>query len=147
MTRASSAQPAALQVFERPGGGLREPGPPGSPMSTAQSRADVIATLHQLIETLGELSSAGPTAQGPTPSQHLPLLLDATEAAKLLSLSRPKVCDMANRGEISSIRIGRSLRIPRDPLLAWIKQRPAAASDAARVRLPTWAYVDRSREL
>jgi len=75
------------------------------------------------------------------------LLLDAAGTAKLLSLSRQKVCDLANSGEIPSIRVGRSVRIPRDPLLGWIEERTSPASSGAAVRLPAWAHVDRSGEL
>ena len=125
---------------------MGELGPPSSPASTARVRLDVVATLHQLIDTLTDLSNAS-APQPPLPHRNLPLLLDPGQAAGLLSLSRAKVVDMASHGEIPSIRVGRSLRIPCNPLLAWIEQRTTAASDAARVRLPNWAHVDRSREL
>jgi len=114
-------------------------------MAGVKARLGVIITLHELIDTLTELAG-GNAASPASASSDLPLLLDATGASKLLSLSRAKVCDMATRGEIPSIRIGRAVRIPRDPLLRWIEQRTAAASQAS-VRLPNWAYVDRSNEL
>jgi len=74
-------------------------------------------------------------------------LLDATEAAKLLSLSRAKVGDLASRGEIPSVRIGRSVRIPRDSLLAWIDKSTNVAAYPSTPRLPEWVRVDRSGEL
>jgi excisionase family DNA binding protein len=77
----------------------------------------------------------------------MPLLLDAAEAAIAMSLSRSKVLSMAVRGEIPSLQIGRSLRIPRDALLEWIDQRVSAGSNRTAVRVPAWAHVDRSAEL
>jgi len=125
---------------------LGEPGPSGSPISAAEARGLVISTLHQLIDAL---------TQVPDPSSHippsntgdLPLLLDAAEASKALSLSRAKVCDLANRGEIPSIRVGRAMRIPRDALLEWIEHRAGPPLNRSAVRLPVWARVDRSQEL
>jgi excisionase family DNA binding protein len=146
MKRASSTQRPALEVFTRPGGGLGEPGPSGSPTSAAETRDLVVRTLHQLIDTLAQLSNAGQLVQA-SPSSDLPLLVDPGEVAKLLSLSRPKVCDMVSRGEIPSVRIGRSLRIPRDPLLEWIDHRIRPVSSPAVLRLPTWAHGDRTAEL
>ena len=75
------------------------------------------------------------------------MLLDAAESAKLMSLSRAKVCDLANRGEIPSIRVGRAVRIPRESLFEWIEHRASAASSRTAVRLPAWAHVDRRAEL
>ncbi len=146
MKRPSSIEPAGLEVFRRPGGGLGEPGPSGSPVSAAEARGLVVTTLHQLIDILTQLvSSSAPTPA--SASSDLPLLLDTAGAGRVLSLSRAKVCEMANRGEIPSIRVGRAVRIPRDPLIDWIEGRTDAASSTTTVRLPTWAHVNRSAEL
>ncbi len=126
---------------------MGEPGPSGSPASYATARRDVVVTLHQVIDNLTELSNSIPDVRPLTDSRETPLLLDASEAAKLLSLSRSKVCSMAGRGEIPSIRIGRAMRIPRDPLLAWIQESTMAPSLEAGLGLPKWAYLDRSKEL
>ena len=145
MTRASSTQRSALEIASRPGGGLGEPGPSGSPISAAEAGGLVISTLHKLIDTLTQLSNPGQLVQA-SPSSDLPLLLDPGEVAKLLSLSRRKVFDMVSRGEIPSLRIGRSLRIPRDPLLDWIEHRTTPVSSPAPARLPTWALGDGSHD-
>ena len=50
-----------------------------------------------------------------------PLLLKATEAGKLLGLGRSKVFAMVAAGELPAIRIGRSVRIPRQALERWIR--------------------------
>src|SRR5712692_906736 len=140
MSRSYSTQHDTLEVLQRPGRGAGEPGPSGSPALRARARLEVVTTLHQLIETLSEQPDRSPTTPA-SPARDLPLLLDASEAAKLLSLSRAKVFDLAHSGEIPSIRIGRAMRVPRDQLVAWIDQRATEASYAARVRLPNWARV------
>jgi excisionase family DNA binding protein len=50
----------------------------------------------------------------------LPLLLNAVETGRLLSISRAKVLDLAARGSLPSIRVGGSVRIPRDRLISWM---------------------------
>ena len=50
-----------------------------------------------------------------------PLLLKAPEAGKLLGLGRSKVFAMVAAGELPVIRIGRSVRIPRQALERWIR--------------------------
>ncbi len=50
-----------------------------------------------------------------------PLLLKATEAGELLGLGRSKVFAMVAAGELPVIRIGRSVRIPRQALERWIR--------------------------
>lgn len=47
-------------------------------------------------------------------------LLRVAEASQLLSLSRTKVYEMAEKGEIPVVRIGTAVRIPRRKLLDWI---------------------------
>lgn len=123
---------------------MGEPAPSGSPISAATVRHDVVETLYQLIETLTELSGAGSIAEASLVSRDLPLLLDVSEAAHMMSLSRAKVSDMASHGEIPSIRIGRSVRIPRDPLVAWIEKHTNPVEHRERVHLPRWARSDRS---
>jgi len=146
MSRSSSTQRDSLEVLQRPGGGAGEPGPSGSPALSGRARLEIVTTLHQLIETLSEQPDIGPTANT-SPPRDLPQLLDAAEAARLLSLSRAKVFDLAHSGEIPSIRIGRAMRIPRNQLIRWIDQRANEASYPNGVRLPNWARVDRSMEL
>ena len=56
-----------------------------------------------------------------------PLLLKATEAGKLLGLGRSKVFAMVAAGELPVIRIGRSVRIPRQALERWIRDQTIEA--------------------
>src|SRR5438309_12011239 len=106
MRRPSSTQGAAVEIIGRPEGGLGETGPPVvSPSVSAKARRDVVATLHQLIDTLTELAEAAAITPASSPSQDLPLLLNAGEAGRLLSISRAKVLDLAARGGIPSLRV------------------------------------------
>jgi excisionase family DNA binding protein len=63
------------------------------------------------------------------------LLLRPTEAAEALGLSRATVYELLARGEIPSLRIGRSVRVPVDRLREWVQARtndtaaPPVASD------------------
>lgn len=142
----SRTQRGTLDVLPRPGGGLGESGPPGSSIASTKARLAVVTTLHQLIDTLTGLATAEPITPAQSTLGNLPLLLDAIEAGKLLSVSRAKVLDLAARGEIPSLRVGRSVRIPRDPLTAWIAENTNTVESPPPVRLPAWVHVDRSRE-
>jgi excisionase family DNA binding protein len=55
--------------------------------------------------------------------QNEPELLRVVEASRLLSLSRTKVYELAEKGEIPVTRIGSAVRIPRRKLLVWIDER------------------------
>src|SRR5438067_13214283 len=121
MRRPSLTQGAAVEIIGRPEGGLGETGPTVvSPSVSANAKRDVVATLHQLIDALTDLADIGPVTPTSSPAQDLPLLLNAVEAGRLLSISRAKVLDLAARGQMPSMRIGSSVRIPRDSLQKWI---------------------------
>jgi len=48
--------------------------------------------------------------------EDLPLLLTVPEAAKVLRVGVSRAYEMAQRGEIPAVRIGRRIRIPREEL-------------------------------
>ena len=146
MTRSSSTQRRILDLPGRPDGGLGETGPSVSPNRTSNTRHELLATLHRLVEALTDLDDSA-VAPPREPESDLPLLLDATEAGRLMSISRVKVLDLTGRGELPSIRVGRSVRIPRDLLVAWIERHADGGLMTAPPRLPNWAHVDRSNEL
>jgi excisionase family DNA binding protein len=54
----------------------------------------------------------------------LPEVLTAREAAAILRVGRNQLSQAVSRGELGAIRIGRSIRVPRQALLALL----AAAS-------------------
>jgi excisionase family DNA binding protein len=58
-----------------------------------------------------------------TPSTDSPLLLTVDEVAALLRLSRGKAYAMAQSGELPTVRMGRSVRIRKDRLQAWLDER------------------------
>lgn len=55
------------------------------------------------------------------------LLLRTDEVVSATGLSRATVCKLIASGEIASIKIGRSRRIPVDALRAWIAKQADAA--------------------
>ena len=140
-----SSRLASADLAIRPGRGLGEPGPSGSPISSADHIRQVIASLQEVIDNLSRLSMPDGGADA-SPAALLPLLLDAAGAAQLLSLTRAHVCEMARRGEIPAVRVGRSVRIPRDRLLVWIHERTDEPKWMGGIRLPGWASLALARE-
>ena len=57
-----------------------------------------------------------------------PMLLTPEQAAAVLQLGRTKVFALMKSGELKSIRVGRSRRIPRTALEAWVNDQLAAQS-------------------
>lgn len=51
-----------------------------------------------------------------------PILITLEEAARLLRISRGKAYQMAARQELPVVRMGRSVRIRRDRLEAWLDE-------------------------
>ena len=138
MAAHSSPKRDKLAIAGRPERGLGETGPVVvSPSGPLPIKRDIAATVHELIDTLLALASVD-RATAPAPTCDLPLLLNAIEAGKLLSISRSKVLDLAARGEIPSLRIGGSVRIPRDSLRTWIAQRTIATGPTS-IPLADWA--------
>ena len=60
-----------------------------------------------------------------------PLLLRPIEAAKLLGIGRSKAYEMIAAGELPSVRLGQSIRVPLAALKAWIDEHtiPATSYD------------------
>ncbi len=147
MTRAASTKRPSLEVLGRPegdAGGTRPiVVPPATQIAPIQQ---VVTTLHQLIDTLNELSKPAIGQIPAAPPPNSPLLLDAREAGRLLSVSRSKVLDLAARGTLPSIKVGGSVRIPRERLLTWIEERVATPELLTKQWLPAWARPDRDFE-
>ena len=64
----------------------------------------------------GERSPATTTVVGP-------LLLTALEAAQLLSIGRTSVYELISAGDLETVHIGRSMRIPADSVQAFVALR------------------------
>ncbi len=60
------------------------------------------------------------------------LLLRPTEAADAIGIGRSKVYELLASGELPSIRIGGSVRVPVDALRAWIARQLAQRTEAGR---------------
>ena len=57
------------------------------------------------------------------PTMIEPLLMSLEETARLLRISRGKAYQMAATGELPVVRMGRSVRVRRDRLQAWLDER------------------------
>ncbi|WP_374713532.1 helix-turn-helix domain-containing protein [Symbiobacterium terraclitae] len=49
-----------------------------------------------------------------------PMLLTVAQVASMLQIARSKAYEMVAQGEIPSVRLGRSVRVPRAALAAWV---------------------------
>lgn len=75
------------------------------------------------VSTSGVVDERRP-AEGPA------LLLTAEEAARLLSVSRSRIYEWIQTGELPSVTLGRSRRVTRRALEAFVAERESAG-DAA----------------
>jgi excisionase family DNA binding protein len=75
----------------------------------------LVATLPQLIfvRSIQRISGA---------SADLPLMLTIKQSSELLSVSRSKIYEFINSGKLKSVRLGRSIRIPRQELEIFIRE-------------------------
>ncbi len=65
--------------------------------------------------------------------QEQPILLRADQVCRIVNLGRSKVYELIATQQLKSIRIGRSRRVLRDDLMAWIEeQRTQEASSSGR---------------
>lgn len=51
------------------------------------------------------------------------LLLKAEEVAQVLKLGRTRTFQLMSSGELPVVRIGRSVRVPKDQLESWVRSR------------------------
>jgi len=56
-----------------------------------------------------------------------PALLTVEEVARFLRISRAKAYELAAQGGIPTVRMGRSVRVRRDRLEAWLDERSQGA--------------------
>ena len=56
-------------------------------------------------------------------------LLDSREVARLLGISRTKTFQLMASGQLPTIRLGRSVRVPAVALFEWIGSRTEPAND------------------
>lgn len=50
------------------------------------------------------------------------LMLTVPQVAKALQIARGRAYELVARGVIPSVRLGKSIRVPRDALLEWMEQ-------------------------
>lgn len=63
-----------------------------------------------------------PTIKDPS---ELPAVLGARDVMAFLGIARPTAYELMNRKDFPSIRIGRSLKVTKQALLAWLEQKAA----------------------
>ncbi len=61
----------------------------------------------------------------------IPQLLRMAEVAAALGISRSKAYQLAAAGEIPTIRVGSSVRVPSRALASWVEARTATPASAA----------------
>jgi len=54
------------------------------------------------------------------PREQLPIVLTVKDIQRLLRISRAKAYDLTHKAGFPCVRIGRTIRIPRDAFLAWL---------------------------
>lgn len=59
----------------------------------------------------------------PSLSPEEPVLITVEEAARLLRIGRGTAYQLAARGDLPTVRMGRSVRVRRDRLNAWLDER------------------------
>jgi excisionase family DNA binding protein len=80
--------------------------------------------------------SAGVMPVSRTPSGGGRLLLTVEAAAELLSLGRTTVYELVSTGELESVKIGRSRRVPYDALRRYVDRLPYDLDGATVADLP-----------
>lgn len=58
----------------------------------------------------------------------VPLLLTASEAARMLKIGRTKVYEMMAASELPVVRIGTAVRVPFKALVEWIERHTSTAA-------------------
>jgi excisionase family DNA binding protein len=57
-----------------------------------------------------------------TKADELPVVLTMQQLREVLQISRPKAYELANQQGFPTVRLGRTIRIPRDALLRWLEK-------------------------
>jgi excisionase family DNA binding protein len=61
-----------------------------------------------------------------------PMLMRVIEVAQELRLARSHVYQLIQSGQLPAVRIGRSVRVPRSALEAWVQERTSEPRDSSR---------------
>lgn len=80
-----------------------------------------------LTSTRAHPAEAG---SAPPESTRKPLLVDRSEAARLLSLSERTIFTLTKSGQLPSKRIGRNVRYSVDELVAWLSKTTNATTSS-----------------
>jgi excisionase family DNA binding protein len=88
------------------------------------TECDEGAVMSRSID-MSELDEIVGSAARDSALQLEPLLLRASEVAKLLGLGRSKVYEMMQHGQLPVVRIGKAIRVPSQALSDWIRAKTA----------------------
>jgi excisionase family DNA binding protein len=72
----------------------------------------------------------------------VPMLLRTTEVGTLLGLGRSTIFELLAAGELPTVRIGRAVRVPRQALEDWIRQRTVEPRTGAHRNVSALADPD-----
>ena len=73
-------------------------------------------------QTLSHIALESTKESNTSASEVLPPVLTVAETARLLRLGRSKTYEALRQGVIPHVRVGKLIRVPRDPLLAWLSR-------------------------
>jgi excisionase family DNA binding protein len=69
-------------------------------------------------------------------SDQMPSMLTVPEVQQFLRIGKVKTYDLIKQGIIPSIKLGATIRVPRDIFLHWIDEQESGDTGAKIVRLP-----------
>ena len=81
-----------------------------------------------MVPQIVDLHRARTVASGSQEDPEARLLLRIDEAARLLGIGTTLAYEMVGQGRLPHVRLGRSVRVPRAALEAWIAANTVAAS-------------------
>ena len=84
----------------------------------------------RVLHPLGGLGASGVASGDGLNHERIPLLIDSREVARILGLGRTTVFQMMARSELPVVRLGRSVRVPRGALIAWVADRTEGGVDS-----------------
>ncbi len=68
--------------------------------------------------------------------RQMPSMLTVPEVQQFLRIGKVKTYDLIKRGIIPSIKLGATIRVPRDIFLNWIDEQESVDTGAKIIRLP-----------
>jgi len=84
----------------------------------------MIETIPESVDRARRRARKGPgRSPDPSPTRVAPLLVRVEEVGELLQIGRTHIWELIWAGELPVVRLGRSVRIPRQRLEDWVQER------------------------